>query len=291
MEQEPHCPPGLQLRRRVRAGRSNRCYRAVLQRGGDAHSEHEQVFAKFSDNQQEGLLPTEAQMLQLLARYVHVPRVVLVTDHCLVLPLLRLDNSNKHIPQLAREVGTLHSSTRSDQCGFHVNNFHGPLAVDNSWESNWVTFFKNSRWLVLCEELERRGGFEETLKLAKEVGEKMDVFFPSEPYLCLLHGDLHHSNWGFAESEDGEGHVYLFDPLPLYGHNELDLASLDCFVQPKESFLNEYYLHVPKENNMFEERRMLYHSFFRIIGHLLTGEPDHLRRADEYLVALRACCY
>lgn len=277
------------------------------------------VFAKFNDNHQDCILRKEADMLEFLKSHVPVPRVLHVSDHCLVLEYLHLENSNKHIPLLARVVGSLHETTKSDKCGFDMNNFHGPIAVNNAWETNWVTFFRNSRWKPLCDEMAKSCDAERLdalLVLADEVSAKMDLFFPTPPYLCLLHGDLHHGNWGHCcspfssdssgDSRDGdcdagggggrdgskgkegskEGRVYLFDPLPLYGHNEFDLASLDCFVLPKEAFLEVYHRYVPREEVMFAERRMLYHTFFRLIGFMLTEDEEHLRRAHRYMATL-----
>jgi fructosamine-3-kinase len=311
MMEEPACPESLALRKRIKGGRTNRCYRGVYRSQQEDENEQEAVvFAKFNDNYQDSLLRKEADMLELLrSLHVQVPRVLHVSDHCLILEYLQMENANKHIPMLARVVGSMHQATASDRCGFGMNNFHGPLSVNNTWDTNWVTFFRNSRWKALCDELARRGGLQDTLGLASQVSAKLDLFFPTTPRLCLLHGDLHHSNWGYCgnsvtttttttteagaggsreRDKESEGVVYLFDPLPLYGHNEFDLASLDCFVQPKESFLEIYYSYMPKDEVMFEERRMLYHSFFRIIGFLLTGDEEHLVKAHGYMTALIA---
>ena len=326
---EPACPDSLVLRKRIKGGRTNRCYRGVFTNTSPGKEQEEAttvpVFAKFNDNHQECILRKEADMLEFLQNHVPVPRVLHVSDHCLILEYLQMDNSNKHIPQLAKVIGSLHQATVTDRCGFHMDNFHGPIAVNNTWDTNWVTFFRNSRWNPLCKELAIRGtysgdGHDAILALTEEVSAKMDLFFPTPPRLCLLHGDLHHGNWGYCAAasasasscgtsglpssvpepadnkgnrdgngDDGRetaGAVYVFDPLPLYGHNEFDLASLDCFVMPKDAFLEVYHRYMPREEVMFAERRMLYHSFFRLIGFLLTGDEEHLLKAHGYLTTL-----
>lgn len=247
------------------------------------------MFVKFNDNTQRDILEIEAEMLRFLEeKGVRVPRLIHVSRECLVQQFLKLDTSNAHIPQLAEVIGKLHANNPSDKSGFHRDNFHGPLTVSNAWHDDWPTFFRKTRYMPLIELLAARG-LHDTIELATEVLNSIHIFFPTKPYVCLLHGDFHLNNWG-VNKDDGQ--VYMFDPLPLYGHNEFELASFECYVKPKEAFREVYERFVPRTNASstgdlevvaVEHRRWLYFSFFRLIGFILSDERENLDRAHHYL--------
>lgn len=273
---ELHCPTSIQLRKRIKAGRTNRCYKALY--------DNTTVFVKFNDNAQEAILLKEAEMLRYLKeRNINVPSVLYGDANCLVLEYHNLAISNKYMTQLAHVIGKLHGGNPSNTCGFSMNNYHGPLACKNSWNPNWVEFFQESRIKPLIKLLEDRS-MHETSGLLSSVCNKMPIFFQNvDLFVCLLHGDFHQNNWGWSEASE---QIFLFDPLPLYGHNEYELASFDCFVLPKPDFLEVYFSYVPKQEYMFEARRLVYHSFFCVIGYLLSTERELLNRGHQYMHTL-----
>ena len=116
----------------------------------------------------------------------------------------------------------------------------------------------------------------------------MDSLFPIKPLVCLLHGDFHRDNWGYSNNK-----IYVFDPTPLYGHNEYELASMDCFYMPTKEFIDTYHTIIPKNEKLYIERKALYHSFILLIGYLMSNEENLLKRAVKNMKSLLnvACDY
>jgi fructosamine-3-kinase len=50
--------------------------------------------------------------------------------------------SDKTEQKFARKLAKLHSCTSEQGFGFHSNNYHCYTKFNNSWTSDWVTFFR-----------------------------------------------------------------------------------------------------------------------------------------------------
>lgn len=136
----------------------------------------------------------------------------------------------------ARQLAAMHQHTHL-QFGFTVDNTIGSSPQNNRLNNDWIKFWR-----------EQRLGFQ--LKLAKsnrldskmiDAGERLNervaVFFTDYvPQASLLHGDL----WSGNQAADKSGKPVIFDPACYYGDHEADLAMMELFGQPGQSFFRAY---------------------------------------------------
>jgi fructosamine-3-kinase len=154
--------------------------------------------------------------------------------------------------QIGRTLAQIHH-VKSDACGFHMDNYFGPLKQDNTPSSDWVTFYGERRLQPHLRMAVDSGD------LPADVASKVEKVINRLPALCgpevlpsLLHGDAQKNN--FISTAHG---TYVVDPAVHYGHPELDLAFLD-YWQPVPQEVFEGYRDLLPIDPGFPARRALW---------------------------------
>lgn len=275
---EPNVPDKITLYKRIKSGRVNRCYTGEFNK--------KKVFIKFNSNpSQSDILEKEAYSLRWLnMNGIHTPEIIMETPGCMVLSYLKLDQNKIYYNLLAKTVANLHKLTQSDHAGFSYDNYHGPFEVKNTFDTDWVRFFKNTRWIHVINTFKSRDMLNYYI-IAMKVNDIIEQLFPEDPYICATHGDFHKDNWGYVD-----GNVHLFDPALSYAHNEYELASFDAYYKYTDDFINTYDSIIPKCTKLFNERKMLYHSYYYFIGYAMSGEDDILEKCISNMKMLLEKC-
>jgi protein-ribulosamine 3-kinase len=166
---------------------------------------------------------------------------------------------------------------RSDRCGFHMDNYFGPLEQDNTPAADWATFYGERRLRPRLKSAVDSGN------LPSSVASQVERIIRRLPNLCgpeqtpaLLHGDAQQNN--FLSTAEG---TFTIDPAVHYGNPELDLAFVDYFQPVPEDVIDGYREELPIDAG-FSERRDLW----RISGYLAAVAVEgqaHLSRLTNAL--------
>jgi fructosamine-3-kinase len=154
--------------------------------------------------------------------------------------------------EIGQALAAIHR-VKSNRCGFHQDNYFGPLLQDNTSEPDWPTFYAEHR-------------LRPHLKMAIDSGHlppkqkaQVETILRRLPELCgppvaptLLHGDAQQNN--FISTPEG---AYIVDPAIHFGHPELDLAYIDYFQPVPPDVLGAYQQELPIDPS-FPARRKLW---------------------------------
>jgi len=170
------------------------------------------------------------------------------------------------------------------QFGFEYDNTIGSTPQHNTFNADWIDFWRRQR-LDFQLELARKKGFDTRLidagnRLAGDLGK----FFTSyQPKPSLLHGDL----WGGNQGADENGNPVIYDPACYFGDHEADLAMMELFGHPGKRFFARYNEHFPIDTG-YAERRELY-NLYHVLNHANLfggGYASQARGIIERLLAL-----
>nr|CAG8459691.1 13399_t:CDS:2 [Entrophospora candida] len=169
---------------------------------------------------------------------------------------LKSSSSSKHDVLFAKKLALLHSTNSPDnRFGFPVVTMCGATEQDNTWESDWETFYKERRLKFIIDKcLKKYPSNKELKELGKVVVDKVvhHLLKDIEVKSSLIHGDLWSGNWGI-DSDTNEPVIY--DPAAYYAHNEMELSILTMFGSPSKEFFDEYHKHHPRQKPFFKERQ------------------------------------
>ena len=224
------------------------------------------VFAKFSEKENaKKQFEVEKSSLEYLSDCagVMIPTpigVIPVKNGTLFVmeALNAVERGQRQWRQIGKTLAQIHR-VKSNQCGFHLHNYFGPLDQDNTLVKDWATFYGEYR-------------LRPRLKMAVDAGHlpaslasQVELVIQRLPKLCgpeimptLLHGDAQQNNFVSTAEE-----TYVIDPAIHYGNPELDLAYVDYF-QPVPNDVFEAYREEMPIDPGFGERR----SLWRISGYL-----------------------
>jgi protein-ribulosamine 3-kinase len=167
---------------------------------------------------------------------------------------------------------------KSDDCGFHWNNYFGPLPQDNTPVRDWATFFGKHRLLPRLKEAADSGN------LPSPLASRVEKIISRLPEICgpditpsLLHGDAQQNY--FITTEVG---VVGIDPAVYYSNPEMDLASIDYFQPVAEGFFDGYRDELPIDPG-FRDRCDLW----RIPGYLAVITVEGPDQAFRLISALK----
>ena len=170
------------------------------------------VFVKWQERALPGLFEAEAAGLRWLRGPVRTPEVIAVADHWIALEWL--DLAGKPDPRrFGEQLAQLHA-LGAPSFGLAHPNYLATLAMDNTAEPDWPTFYVERRLRPLCRGVDRE---------LDQLRSRPELFGPPEPP-ARLHGDLWWGNVGAVA-----GKPVIFDPAVFGGHREIDLAMLELF--------------------------------------------------------------
>ena len=243
------------------------------------------VFAKFS---QASEAATQFEIEQDSLLFLSKNTGVLVPTPIAIVPvetgtlfIMEALNPVERTPLQWRQIGKtlarIHR-VRSDFCGFHMNNFFGPLEQDNAYTQDWATFFGERRLKPRLRMAIDSGN------LPVSVVSQVESVIERLPELCgpattpvLLHGDAQQNN--FISTAKG---TFVIDPAIYYGNPELDLAFIDYFQPVPEDVFDGYREEMPIAPDFFERRDL-----WQISGYLAAVAVEGLAYLGRLTDALQ----
>ncbi len=183
----------------------------------------------------------------------------------------------------ATAVAAMHCCFQ-DQFGFECDNTIGSTPQHNTFNTDWIDFWRQHR-LGFQLELAQQNGFDAGLiDAGNRLAENLGKFFKTyHPRPSLLHGDL----WNGNQGADLDGNPVIYDPACYYGDHEADLAMMELFGHPGEHFFSRYSEHFPIDSD-YAERRELY-NLYHVLNHANLfggGYAAQAQRTIERLLVL-----
>jgi protein-ribulosamine 3-kinase len=177
-----------------------------------------------------GMYSAEFKALTLLAKTesLQIPIPYYHDDHILVLESFKEGSSAPDWQeQMGKGLALLHQATQQTRYGFHCDNFLGTTLQINTWQENWLTFWREQRFGFQLSLLREKMDKEDTLLL---LGEKLlnkldQILVCDDEKAVLLHGDLWSGNTAATEN----GKPIIFDPASYYGHREAEFGMMRLF--------------------------------------------------------------
>lgn len=239
-------------------------------------------FVKLARGGRAGAIPAlemfaaEAAGLQTLAaaHAVRVPQPLVWgsagEQAYLVLEYLDLTSPRSQTAsQLGSQLAQLHRTLSPNGCyGWDRNNTIGLTPQINSWETDWLHFYREHRLLYQVKLACQQGYRGQWVQQVERVMAELEVFFQGyRPEPALLHGDLWSGNYGALP----DGTPVIFDPALYYGDRETDLAMTELFGGFPAEFYQAYQRAYPLHPG-YPNRKPLY-QLYHWLNHLnLFGE-------------------
>ena len=261
--------------------------------GGDINQAYRLEFGKyrfFVKLNRAALLPMfDAEKVGLDAirqsRALRVPEVFMTgreDDHAfIVMEFLEIGGQPDGV-RLALALARMHNCF-NEQFGFHRDNTIGSTAQINTFNDDWVDFWRRHRLGFQLDLAQQNGFGARLIDAGHRLSEKIVTFFATyQPRPSLLHGDL----WSGNQAADAQGNPVVYDPACYYGDHEVDLAMMELFGHPGEHFFASYVEHFPLDSG-YTVRRELY-NLYHILNHANLfggGYGAQARRLIERLLA------
>lgn len=181
--------------------------------------------------------------------------------------------------RLGEQLANLHRNTAS-RYGWHRDNTIGLTTQINTWNEDWIDFFRNHR-LAFQLALAAQNGFGgELQEMGARLLKRLPVYFEQEkPAASLLHGDLWGGNWACCNARP-----VIFDPAVYYGDRETDLAMTRLFGGFGRNFYDAYDAVWPLSDG-YLERQHLY-QLYHVLNHLNLFGSAYLGGALELIKKL-----
>ncbi len=197
----------------------------------------------------------------------------------LVLEYLDL-HSNGNERLLGEQLAALHR-TSAPRFGFTQDNTLGDTPQQNSWASDWTTFWGEHR-LSFQLGLAARNGYSGSLQiLGRRLLEKLpELLDGHNPAPSLLHGDL----WGGNHAYTNDNAPVLFDPAPYYGDREADLAMTELFGGFGSEFYAAYRAAWPLDAR-YATRKILY-NLYHVLNHANLFGGGYVQQAESMMQRL-----
>lgn len=204
------------------------------------------------------MVDVEARMLRAMALAgAPVPEVRHQVDDLLCLEWLEEASPS---PEAWRALGAglrlLHDTSGADY-GWPEDYAFGPLPIRNPVRDNWPGFWAEARLLPFLPDLPA----DLAARVERLAGALPDHLPPSPP-AAMLHGDLWTGNALF-----GTHRAWMIDPACYHGDAEVDLAMLELFGTPPETFWHGYGETAPGRTG----RRAIYQLFPALVHLRLFG--------------------
>ncbi len=163
--------------------------------------------------------------------------------------------------RLAQALAAMHHYDQ-DRFGFDCDNTIGSTPQINSWQIDWVEFWRRQRLGFQLELAAGNGAAADMIAAGQRLAERLEVFFTDyRPRASLLHGDL----WGGNQGVDAGGEPVIYDPACYYGDHEAELAMMELFGSPGQRFFETYRELFPIDRG-YRLRRELY-NLYHVLNH------------------------
>jgi fructosamine-3-kinase len=207
-----------------------------------------------------------------------------ITDDRSYLVLEYLDLTDRSNPKSWKEMGqnlaAMHRYriTDSPKFGWHQDNTIGSTPQVNTWETDWIAFFKNHRIDYQLQLARLKGGnFPKAAQLLATIPQ---ILAHHHPQASLVHGDLWGGNAGFSTM----GIPVIFDPATYWGDREVDLALTELFGGFPAAFYQGYESVYPLDAG-YAQRKVLY-NLYHILNHYNLFGGSYHDRANRTIDSL-----
>ena len=253
-----------------------------------AESREGPVFLKICPAAEGDRLVAEAEGLHELsaAGSVRVPRVLALVEHedatCLALEWLPLEKPDHNVEAcFGAALAALHRHT-ADRFGWYRDNTIGLTPQLNTFDEDWIRFWRVRRLAPQLELAARRGYDDELGRAGARLMDKLDRLLAGHaPVASLLHGDLWGGNWAAVA-----GRPVMFDPAVYYGDRETDLAMTRLFGGFGSAFYRAYEQAWPLPAG--HEQRLMLYQLYHVLNHLTLFGTAWLGQALRLLRSLNA---
>lgn len=247
--------------------------------------ERDSYFLKLNRSGMLDMFAAEAEGLNELAQAgaIRVPRPLCWGEYgehsYLVMEYLGL-SGDENTRQFGQQLAQMHSHC-SDRFGWHRDNTIGSTAQINTWNDDWIDFWRHQRLGFQLDLARRKGGG------MHAKGERLMALFPRlfdgyTPKASVLHGDLWSGNWG----GDAQGDPVIFDPAVYFGDHEADLAMMELFGGPGRDFLPAY-REVFAVDPGYSVRKVFY-NLYHILNHYNLFGGGYAGQAERMIDQLLA---
>jgi fructosamine-3-kinase len=194
----------------------------------------------------------------------------------LVMEYLPLHNNGNH-QKLGEQLAAMHKVTR-EQFGWDRDNTIGSTPQQNTYDGDWLNFFRERRLRYQLELAATKGYTGSLQKSGATLLACMDDFFVDyKPEASLLHGDLWSGNYAFIENGD----PVIFDPATYYGDRETDIAMTELFGGFSTDFRSAYEACWPLDDG-YKTRKQLYNCY-HILNHLNLFGGGYASQAENLI--------
>lgn len=160
-----------------------------------------------------------------------------------------------------QQLATLHRNSVS-AFGWTRSNTIGATPQNNSWQPNWVSFWREQRLGFQLERAASKGYGGRLQALGEQLLARFPALIDHSPAPSLLHGDLWGGNIGFTR----DGDPVIYDPATYYGDREAELAMTELFGGFSAEFYAAYREAWPVDAG-YRVRRELY-KLYHVLNHL-----------------------
>jgi fructosamine-3-kinase len=207
------------------------------------------------------------------------PSIKYKSSELLLISFIKHNNikHNNYQNILADEILKIHKIT-NDKYGFDFDAQIGGLKQTNSYESNWVKFYKEQRLGMIYEKINQQKPMPKFInQKIDDLLKNLENYLPKNPSINLLHGDLWSGNILFNNGKLAS----LIDPGIYYGHNELEIAYLTWFKYVDNNFLN-YYSEFLKIDKYYYKYEPIYQLYFSLLNIYLWSR-EYIKDTDQLL--------
>jgi fructosamine-3-kinase len=253
-----HLPPGEVLATPMPGGNINQAYRLALGRY--------QFFVKLNRAAMLPMFDAEKAGLDTIrqSRTLRVPEVFMTgseDDHAFIVMELIEFGGQPEAGRFAVALAAMHSNC-NEQFGFHGDNTIGSTAQVNTFNDDWVDFWRRHRLGFQLDLAQQNGLDARLIDAGHRLSDRLGVFFTTyRPRPSLLHGDL----WSGNQAVDAKGNPVVYDPACYYGDHEADLAMMELFGHPGARFFANYAERFPLDTG-YAVRRELY-NLYHVLNH------------------------
>lgn len=216
---------------------------------------------------------------------VAVPQVYAASDPApgspgfILLEWIEPQRGNYDPVMLGEQLSAMHFTSESIRYGLDHDNLIGSSPQINTWEVDWITFFRDHR-LIFQFNLAKHNGHLTPWRQARaeKILEKLPALLGgAERKPSLLHGDL----WSGNVICGPKAHPFLVDPAIYYGDREAEIAFTELFGGFTPRFYQAYHSAYPLDPG-YRERRDLY-NLYHLLNHLNIFGASYGAQVDSIL--------